>query len=175
MAFCNTLQEILKNCDNNVAGIDYIYLNNSPSLENITESAEGVITGATISTDSTQYVEYQVNPATSSLEETTQINLQNGTTVYTPTLTLRLAKRDATKRARLKLIADGQPKLSLIFRDGNEKYWLMEGVYLTEAVSNTEAERTGINGYTLTFSPGEGGGLNAPIQEIDATLVASLI
>lgn len=173
--FCNELESILKDCDNNVAGIDFVYLNNAGALENIQEDTDFVITGATISSGYTSYVEYQVNPATASLEETVEINLQNGTTVYQPMLSVQLAKRSAVKRARLKLIADGQPQLSIIFRDGNEKYWLMEGVYLVEASGVNEAERTGVNGYTLMFSPGEGGGLNQAIKEITKDVVDTLI
>lgn len=154
---CNTLQEILKSCDKNLGGIVKVWFNNGDAIDsNSVTIAAGVVTAATLSGTAADFVEFQFNPDTSNYAETTPIDLTTGSTYYEQIITLVLNRREATKRQRLLLIADGQPALTIIVKDSNGIYWIFglgdDKMYLTANESGSGTAKADLNGYTLTFT-----------------------
>lgn len=155
--FCNTLESILKNCVYSNGGVVKMWLNNghiydgAPSL-----GAEEIVTGATFVTGATSWAEFKFNPNTSSFEENATVDLQNNTTFYTQTINLVLARREAAKRRKLFLLADGQPELTAIVKDSNGLYWLFgsldDKLYLTANEGGSGTAKGDLNGYTITMT-----------------------
>jgi len=173
MAVCNSLTSILKSCDNNAGGIVKFYIAPADFVTAFTESA-GVITAATMSA-ATTFVEFEFNRNTSNFEEVPTIDLVNGSTFYSQTLTLQLARREAVKRQALLLIASGQPDLTVIVKDSNGLYWGFgfneDKVNLTGGGGGSGTAKADLNGYTLTFTAESA----EPAFEVDETVVLSVI
>lgn len=154
---CSTILEITKSCDGNLGGIVKAWFNNGDAIDpaSITIS-DGIVTGATGASGANDFVEFQFNPNTSNYAETTQIDLVTGSTYYEQVLTVVLNRREATKRQRLLLIADGQPPLTVIVKDSNGIYWVFglndDKVYLTGNEGGSGTAKADQNGYTLTFT-----------------------
>lgn len=152
---CNNLQGITFSCLANTGGVKSIQIANFDSLTSYTQDVNGSITSATFSTAP---VEFQFNKNTSSLTEEATISLENGTTFYTQTVNLVIPRREASKRAKILLLADGQPKLILLVTDSNDLTWLVgleEGANLTGMTDQTGVAKTDANGYTLIFTAEE--------------------
>lgn len=179
---CTTLEEILKSCDGNLGGITRAYFNNTDSIDWSSLTVDAItktIDVLDLESAAPSFVEFQFNPNTSNFTENTLVNLQNGSTYYEPIITLVLARREAAKRAKLLLIANGQPSLAIIVKDANGLYWLFgeedNGIYLTGNEGGSGTAKADLNGYTLTFSAGEGSGTQVSAYQIDEAVVAALI
>ena len=155
---CNTLLEILKSCDGNLGGIVKAWFNNGDAIDqdSITIS-NGVVTAADLlGSPAVPFVEFQFNPNTSNYAETSPIDLTTGSTYYEQTITIVLNRREAAKRQRLLLIANGQPELTIIVKDSNGLYWVFglgdNKMYLTANEGGSGTTKADLNGYTLTFT-----------------------
>lgn len=154
---CNTLLEILKSCDGNLGGIVKAWFNNGDAIDmDSVTIANGVVTAATLDITAAEFVEFQFNPNTSNYAETSPIDLVTGSTFYEQVITIVLNRREAAKRQRLLLIADGQPELTVIIKDSNNLYWIFglndDKVYLTANDSGSGTAKADANNYTLTFT-----------------------
>lgn len=173
---CNTLKEILKNCDGNAGGVVKFFINNSDAIDysSIAES-EGVLTNIDLDGSGNEFVEFQFNPNTSNFTENTPIDLVTGSTIYEQVITIVLNRREATKRQSLLLIADGQPELVIIIKDSNGLFWGFgfgdDKVYLTGNEGGSGTAKTDHNGYTLTFTSQS----SIPAYEIDKDIIAGLL
>jgi hypothetical protein len=176
---CNTLQNILKSCDGNAGGIVEFYINNSDAVESFGLTSSGEIDSIIIGSMSADFVKFEFNPNTSNYTENEVINLQNGTTYYEPVITLQLARRENLKRQKLLLISKGQPKLTIIVKDSNGLFWGFgfgdDKMYLTNNEGGSGQAKGDLNGYTLTFSVGDGGGSSEPAYEIDPTIIPGIV
>jgi hypothetical protein len=154
MAVCNSLTDILKSCENNSGGIVSFYVTNAEYVTGFTEVA-GEITGVTMS-GSTEFVEFQFNRNTSSFSEEMTVSLEAGSTFYNQTITIQLARREASKRQALLLIASGQQPLTCIVKDSNGLYhgfgFDEDKVYLVGNSGGSGVAKGDSNGYTLSFS-----------------------
>ena len=154
---CNTLLSILKSCDGNTGGIVKAWFNNGDAIDqgSVTET-DGVITAADLVSSADGFVEFQFNPNTSNFTEATSIDLTTNSTFYTGVITVQLSRREALKRQRLLLIAQGQPELTVIVKDSNGKYWIFglnnDKVYLTANEGGSGTAKADLNGYILTFT-----------------------
>lgn len=154
---CNTLLAILKSCDPNTGGIVKAWFNNGDAIDpaSVTE-ANGIVTDAALVSTSGNFVEFQFNPNTSNFTENSTIDLTTGATFYTGVITISLNRREALKRQRLLLIAQGQPELTVIVKDSNGKYWIFglgdDKVYLTANEGGSGTAKADQNGYILTFT-----------------------
>jgi hypothetical protein len=172
MAICNAISGITFTCSSNTGGVQKIYLANFEDVTGYTES-NSVVTQINMAAGAT-FHEFQFNRNTSSINEEATINLENGTTFYTQTITLVIPKREAAKRDKILVLADGQPKLAVIVLDQNGLYWfagLQNGAYLTANVTGSGVQKTDANGYNLTIT-GEEPKL-AP--EVDSTIIPGLL
>lgn len=119
---CNTsLIAILKGCDNNIGGLQNIYIAPAEYVSGMTLS-NGTITGITMS-GSSKFVEFQFNKNNASFVEEAGISLENGSTFYTTTTTLTIARREVAKRQALALLTAGQRNLVVLLKDANGLIW----------------------------------------------------
>ena len=163
---------IAKSCDFNTGGIEKIYLTDHCNITSYTE-ANSEITAISLES-TTQFWEYEFNRNTSSYEEVTNINIENGSTFYTQTVSLILSRRDKTKAEKIKELATGQKKLWIIVKDSNGLYWAFgkdSGAYLTEVTGGSGVAKGDANAYNITFTAEEAD--NAP--EVDSTIVPALL
>lgn len=176
MACNTTLTDILKGCDNNIGGLTNFYILPSEfiaSPSDITDDGAGTITGITISTGAT-FAEFEFNKNTANFTEEAAIDLANGSTFYTQTVNLTIARREAAKRQSLALIAAGQRNLYIIVKDANGLYWFVgraNGANLTAQGDGSGTAKADGSKYTLTFVAEE------PEQmfEVDSTIIAGLL
>lgn len=174
---CNTLSEILKDCAGNLGGIVKAYFNHGDAIDQETVTiANGIVTAADLAASpGDPFVEFQFNPNTSNYAETTNVDLTTGSTFYTYTITIQLARREAAKRQSLLLIAQGQPDLTVIVKDSNGKYWIFglsdDKVHLTGSEGGSGQAKGDLNGYTLTFTIEDA----QPAYEVQESVVEGLL
>jgi hypothetical protein len=89
-----------------VGGIKVAYLV-AGDITGVTYNSIGEITGITASPGTTIYT-YEVQKQTSTLTETFNSSLENGTLFYSQELTLNFQKMDSQKRAQVKLMAQNR-------------------------------------------------------------------
>lgn len=148
---CNNIQGITYSCLANSGGVKTIKIANWDDLTSYTLDSNGSIVSATWSTAP---VEFQFNKNTSSFNEEASIILENGTTYFKQTVSLVIPRREASKRSKILLLADGQPNLALIVKDQNDLSWFIgfeNGANLTAMTDQTGVKKDDANGYTLTF------------------------
>lgn len=161
---------ILKSCDFNSGGVEKIYIADHCKITGYTE-VNSEITAIVAGED---FYEFQFNRNTSSYEETTNINIENGSTFYTQSVMLMLARRDKSKAEAIKELTAGQKKLFIIVKDSNGLYWAFgkdSGAYVTEITGGSGVAKGDANGYTITFTAEEAD--NSP--EVDATIIPALL
>jgi len=151
---CEALFEgISKTCDNNVGGIVELYLTEKCNVESVTlSSPEGEIESFNGSPTPTFY-KFEFNKNTSTFTEVTANDPANGTTIVTQTITLKLARREKSKRDTIALLGAFKD-LVAIAKDANGIYWYFgeeNGLNMTENNSETGTARGDFNGYTITF------------------------
>jgi hypothetical protein len=173
MAICNALNAgISKSCDNNAGGLVKIYIADFDNVTGYTES-NSEITAITMAS-STKFYEFEFNRGTSNYAETVNINLQNGTTFFTQTVSLVLSRREKTKAEAIKKLTDGQKQLFIIVKDSNGLYWAFgkdEGMVVTAIEGGSGTAKADANNYTITFTGEEAD--NAP--EVDDAIIAAII
>ena len=173
---CNTLESILKSCVGNLGGVTKLWINNGDALDQSSiTSTDGEVTAVSLESTASGFVEFQFNPNTSNYTENATIDLVNGSTFYDQTITLVLNRREASKRQKLILIAEGQPGLTIIVKDSNGKHWIFglkdDKMFLTGNEGGSGTAKADQNGYTLTFTGQDAN----PAMEIKDTVISSLL
>lgn len=157
-------------CENNLGGIQAIYITDFCNLVSTTET-DGVIETITLSSPGCMY-EYCFNKNTSSLVEQAIVSIENGSLFYQQTATVIIPRREVAKRNALAMLM--QKDLLIIIKDQNGLYWLIgeqNGANVTDINSTTGVVKGDLNGYTITFLGEE------PVQakEVDSAIIAGLI
>jgi hypothetical protein len=169
---CNTsLTSILKSCDNNVGGLTTFLIAPSEFVTGTTVSA-GTITAISMS-GASQFVEFQFNKNSANYTEEAAIDLTNGSTYYTETVTLTIPRREVDKRNAIALIAAGQRDLKIIVKDGNGLYWYIgyaNSANLTGLSEGSGAAKADGSKYTLTFVAEE----PELMYSVDSTIISSI-
>lgn len=164
---------ISKGCEGNQGGIKKIYITDFCNVTGTTlASPTGEISAITMAA-STVFYEFQFNKNTSTFTEVLSGDQANGSQVNTQTITLKLARREKTKRDTLAMLM-GFKELAVIVQDNNGIFWLLgenNGVVMTENNSENGTASTDFNGYTLTLIGEE------PVlaNEVTASAVAAVI
>jgi hypothetical protein len=176
MAFCGCLDEILRSCEPSVGGLNKIWAIPYDSVDTVTIT-DGEVTAFTlVGTASSFYcepVEIQVNKDSSSYVEEGNIDLVNGTTLFTTTLTAMIGRRDVAKRNAIMLMAAGQQDLMVILKDNNGIYWLMgdeNGANLTNVGEGSGQAKADNSKYSLTFTAEQ----KEMMPALEDTVVAAL-
>ena len=171
---CSTITGgIDKGCKTSIGGIRKIYITDLCNvLGTVLGSPITTISSITMASGALFY-EFAFNKNTSTYTEVTTGDQANGTQVVTQTVTLKLARREKSKRDILALLM-GFKDLAVIVQDGNGLFWLLgeiNGIVMTENNSENGTATADFNGYTLTLVGEE----PAQANEVDPAAVASVI
>lgn len=171
---CGALFEgIPKECSNNIGGIKKIYLTEKCNVTAVTVSSPAdIITGLTM-TGSTVFYEFAFNKNSSTFTEVTENSAENGTELTTQTITLKMPRREKSKRDTIALLGM-QKDLVAIVTDSNDISWYfgeVNGLNMTTSNSETGLSKKDFNGYTITLVGEEPEQAN----EINAAAVAAAI
>lgn len=155
MALCNSLTSIVKTCDNNMGGIQGLWLwdmedvvSASASFNtttytwdayNVTGGATATPTGYTFIRNSSNYT------------EETNIDLGNGSTYVTATLNLIFTRREALKSKSIKILGEGQRYLGALVLDSNGLYWLFEDLQLSATGEGSGTAKADGSKYSVTL------------------------
>lgn len=113
-AACQITSSLNLGCASSVGGIRKAYIV-AGSITGQSENASGAVTGVTGTGD---VYTFEVQKQTSSLAETFNISLENGTTMFQQDTTLVFHKMDTTKRDQLKLLSYNRG-IQLFVEDNN--------------------------------------------------------
>ena len=146
---CDALETITKSCDNNIGGIRKIWLNDQ---ENITTSPVVAVDGEVIALAvSVDYTEFEINRNTGNYTEETAVDLINGSSFVTQTITLMFNRRDKDKSEAINILASGQRYLTAIILDANGKYWFFQDLQLTATGEGSGTARADGSKYSVTL------------------------
>ena len=167
---CSLTQSYALDCRDSLGGITEVYFIEFKNVSAITE-ASGVVSAITKGSGKV-FRKYELVPATSSLTETFNANVQNGTVYYGQELSIILNKLQINTRNELLLL--NKNVLMAIATDNNGKYWLLgktNGINVTGGSGTTGTAQGDRSGYTLTFSAMEAN--MAP--EVSSSIIAGLL
>jgi len=146
---CDALETITKSCDNNIGGIRKIWLNDQ---ENITTdpvlAVDGEVIALAVSLD---YTEFEINRNTGNYTEDTAVDLINGSSFVTQTITLMFNRRDKDKSEAINILASGQRYLTAIILDANGKYWFFQDLQLTATGEGSGTAKADGSKYSVTL------------------------
>lgn len=151
---CEALEGIVKSCDNNSGGIYKVWINQQ---ENITSIGLDSILTWTIDSIALNdplnvYTEFEIKRNTGSYTEEAAIDLVNGSSYYTQTITLMFHRRDQSKSQAIKVLGAGQQYLNVIVQDANGKYWYFPYMQLTGAAEGSGTARADGSKYSVTLT-----------------------
>ena len=139
-------------CRDSIGGIKAIYVQAFNATGSVNTNGSGTVTGFT-GYASGSFFEYDLTKATSSMTETLNASVENGTLFYTPEVTFTINKLQVAVRNELRLLA--RNRLIVIVQDNNNRYWLLGADNGLEATAGTAGTGTAFgdrSGYEMTLS-----------------------
>jgi len=146
---CEALQSIQKNCSNNIGGIKNVWVNQQDEISGVTVSGGAWIVSAITVGD--PCVPFAINRNTGNYTEDTAVDLINGSTFVTQTITLMFNRRDKDKSEAIHVLGSGQQYLAVFVLDANGKYWYFENVQLTATGEGSGTARADGSKYSITL------------------------
>jgi hypothetical protein len=138
-------------CRDSVGGIKTIYVQGWNATGTVNTNGSGTVTGFT--GFSSGFYEYDLTKATSSLTETLNASIENGSIYYTPEVTFSINKLQVAVRNELRLLA--RNRLLVIVQDNNNRYWVLGAANGLEATAGTAGSGTAFgdrSGYEMTLT-----------------------
>lgn len=171
MAECTDLEDILRGCGKNIGSLKQAKYCFQSEITGLTKnSTTGIITAVAVAPSTViKTIEFRKNQA--SLTEASAINLDNETSLFPITLGINHRRRDGGKSKALRAIAENQPYLFFLAQDGNDKWWALENMQLTQQGGGSGATRADGSNYDLQFMNEEA---ETP-WEVDAAAVAAIL
>ena len=157
MPACQALEAIIKSCDNNTGGIYGIWITPQDNIASITPVdpsavAGWEITGITLAPPGTTLFEnYYIRRNTSSFTEEAAIDLINGSSFVTATISLMFQRREADKSRSIKILGSGQQYLAAIVLDANGIYWYFPYLQVTGVAEGSGTARADGSKYAVTL------------------------
>jgi len=153
---CQALEAILKSCDNNSGGIYGIWINQQDNIVSITptDPSAGLgweITGITLAPLAPVFENYYIRRNTSSYTEEAAIDLINGSSFVTATISLMFQRREADKSRAIKILGSGQQYLTAIVLDANGIYWYFPYLQVTGVAEGSGTARADGSKYAVTL------------------------
>ena len=145
---CEALQNIAKSCDNNTGGIRQVWINQQEGVTATTVAAGSWIVSAITSTP---FATFEINRNTGNYTEDTAVDLINGSTFVTQTITLMFNRRDKEKSEAIHVLGSGQQYLAAVVKDANGKYWYFENLQLTATGEGSGTARADGSKYSVTL------------------------
>ena len=143
---CESLITIEKSCLNNTGGIRTVWI--APQDEVTVTEGTWQITTATLTNPAAVYA---INRNTGNYTEDTAIDLINGSTFVTQTITLMFNRRDKDKSEAIHVLGAGQQYLSVFVQDSNDKYWYFENAQLSATGEGSGTARADGSKYSITL------------------------
>ena len=148
---CSTITSILKSCDSNIGGITSIYINDQDSLDATEIVVDSQWTITDFGTLATQFVPFEFRRNTGMYTEEAAIDLVNGSSFITQTITLIFHRREASKSKAIKILGEGQRDLALVVGDANGKFWYFANAQLTAVAEGSGTSKADGSKYSITF------------------------
>jgi hypothetical protein len=151
---CEALEGIVKSCDNNSGGIYKVWINQQDNISSI--GLDSILTwtidSIALTAPANTYTEFEIRRNTGSYTEEAAIDLVNGSSYYTQTITLMFHRRDQSKSQAIKVLGAGQQYLNAIIQDANGKYWYFPYLQLTGAAEGSGTARADGSKYSVTLT-----------------------
>jgi len=157
-------------CRDSIGGIKRVYVQAFNATGSVNTNGSGLVTGFTGYAVS-GFFEYDLTKATSSMTETLNASVENGTLFYTPEVTFTINKLQTAVRNELRLLA--RNRLLVIVQDNNSRYWVLgadNGLEVTAGTAGTGTAFGDRSGYEMTLSGME---TNPMLNIAAATFAAS--
>ena len=121
---CSITAGLTLGCKDSQGGIEYLYIADLPTYDTITTDVDGKITSldAGGTPVSISFFKYEVPKQTSSFTEAINADNAAGTIFYQQDALMVFNKMQASTRDQIKLLSQN-PKLLVIVKDGNGKFW----------------------------------------------------
>jgi hypothetical protein len=150
---CEALETIVKSCDNNSGGIEKIWINQQDNISGIALDATNTWTIETITLTggSHDYTPFEIRRNTGSYVEDAAIDLVNGSSYVTATISLMFHRRDQDKSQAIKILGAGQQYLNAIIKDMNGKYWYFPFLQLSAVGEGSGTARADGSKYSVTL------------------------
>ena len=145
---CEALQNIAKSCDNNTGGIRQVWINEQDNVTSTTVAGGAWIVSAITATP---FATFEINRNTGNYTEDTAVDLINGSTFVTQTITLMFNRRDKEKSEAIHVLGAGQQYLAAVVLDANGKYWYFENLQLTATGEGSGTARADGSKYSVTL------------------------
>ncbi len=160
---------VTETCDNNSGGIKNIWIDQLCDVS-IADSSPSGYKEPTPQTG--KYYKFAFKHGVSTFGEKKAGDEANGSEYYIQTVTLKLNRREKSKREKIALLGNYR-RLSIIVQDMNDKYWLIgekTGAVLKENDAPSGTARNDHNGYVLTLEAEE----TEMAYEVTAAFIAAL-
>jgi hypothetical protein len=153
---CQALEAILKSCDNNSGGIYGIWITPQDNIASITptDPSAGLgwgITAITLTAPLVLFENFYIRRNTSSFTEEAAIDLINGSSFVTSTISLMFQRREADKSRAIKILGSGQQYLTAIVLDANGIYWYFPYLQVTGVAEGSGTARADGSKYAVTL------------------------
>jgi hypothetical protein len=150
---CEALETIVKSCDNNSGGIEKIWVNQQDNISSIALDATNTWTIETITLagGAPDYTPFEIRRNTGSYVEDAAIDLVNGSSYVTATISLMFHRRDQDKSQAIKILGAGQQYLNAIVKDMNGKYWYFPFLQLSAVGEGSGTARADGSKYSVTL------------------------
>jgi hypothetical protein len=167
---CTTLTSILKGCDSNIGGITSILINDQENVDtSLIDVTNYVITD--FGTLADPFIPFEFRRNTGMYTEEAAIDLVNGSSFYTQTVTLIFHRREAAKSKAIKILGEGQRDLALVVGDANGKYWYFPKAQLTAVTEGSGTAKADGSKYSVTFVAEN----EQLAYEVDSTIIPDLV
>lgn len=150
---CEALETIVKSCDNNSGGIEKIWINQQDNIASFTLGATNTwtIDAITLAGGAPDYTPFEIRRNTGSYVEDAAIDLVNGSSYVTATISLMFHRRDQDKSQAIKILGAGQQYLNAIVKDMNGKYWYFPFLQLSAVGEGSGTTRADGSKYSVTL------------------------
>ena len=151
---CENLETIVKSCLNNSGGIFKVYINQQDNIDGFTlDSAPNAwtIDSITLIGGGDLYTEFEIRRNTGSYTEDAAIDLVNGSSYVTATISLMFHRRDQAKSQAIKVLGAGQQYLNAIIQDANGLYWYFPYLQLSAVGEGSGTARADGSKYSVTL------------------------
>jgi len=150
---CEALETIVKSCDNNSGGIEKIWINQQDNIASIDldDTNTWTIDAITLAVGAPDYTPFEIRRNTGSYVEDAAIDLVNGSSYVTATITLMFHRRDQDKSQSIKILGAGQQYLNAIVKDMNGKYWYFPYLQLSAVGEGSGTTRADGSKYSVTL------------------------
>jgi len=153
---CSITSGITLGCKDSQGGIEYLYIADLPVYDTITTDVDGNVVSLDLngSPVAITFYRYDVPKQSSSFTETINADNVAGTVYYQQDALMVFNKMENVKRDQIKLLAQN-PKLLVIVKDGNSKFWsvgITRGAELTAGTVGTGVNYGDRNGGEITLT-----------------------